>query len=611
MASVETKRSPSHSKIGNEIDLRQLGRFLHNAVVNSGSETMAVAGLADLVQPLCHANLVVYFPEDSTGELSAEPLTCRPQSVAAPHLDQLYRLALYAASESTVQIAKLDSESDAVVVAAPVLRHRKPTECLVMVLDHGPETGKLLPVVIQNVQLLAASMGHWRGKLNSLDVEASLQTLSEWNTLLVHAAAADNLNEYCRRISNGLRNSMHVDNVFIGLRNNRNHCVLRGVSSATNFDTQAEFVRMCESLMDEYLFRIENESEDEFRELCDPEAFQRLQVALRTHFLDAQPLRNAKHHLVGVCIVANEAPFSSDYAAKFQEYAAQAGTQIDLFQASRPSPLRRNWQKFCQANVRQRRVVLGIAAAIAAILLVPVPARISCDCTVEPMVRRIIAAPLRSPLMEILVEPGQHVTIGQDLATMDTSELENKLASALQRRLTAQAKAGSNLPGERTAGRAEWDVANFEVELYEKKIYDATLRSSIDGVIMSDDIRHLQGSMIELGKPLLEVGSADGMRVEVAIDDEDVHYAQVGRDVYIKVPSLPGTTIRGKLHRIHDRSEKQRDENVFVGEVVLDDTASDLRPGLAGKAKIDGPRRPLAWTLFRKAASQLLYRIGW
>ncbi|MEZ6117791.1 MAG: efflux RND transporter periplasmic adaptor subunit [Pirellulaceae bacterium] len=611
MASVETKRSPSPSKIGNEIDLRQLGRFLHNAVVNSGSETMAVAGLADLIQPLCHANLVVYFPEDSTGKLSAEPLTCRPRPVAAPHLEHLYRLALFAASESTVQIAKLDSESDAVVVAAPVLRHGKPTECLVMALDHGPETGKLLPVVIQNMQLLAASMGHWRGKLNSLDAEASLQTLSEWNTLLVHAAAADSLDEYCRRISTGLRNSLHVDNVFIGLRNNRNHCVLRGVSSATNFDKQAEFVRMCESLMDEYLFRIENEAEDEFRELCDPEAFQRLQVALRTHFLDAQPLRNAKQQLVGVCIVANEAPFTSDYAAKFHEYAAQAGTQIDLFQASRPSPLRRYWQKFCQANVRQRRVVLGIAAAIATILLVPVPARITCDCTVEPEVGRIVSATLSSRVIEILVKHGEHVTKGQVLAVMDTSELESDWAAALQRRVTARAKAGSSLPGERKAGQAELELAEIQIAEYQRQIDNATLRSPITGVIMSDDIRHLQGSMIELGKPLLEVGSADGMRVEVAIDDEDVHYAQEGRDVYIKVPSLPGTTIRGKLQRIHGRSEKQRDENVFVGEVVLDDTANQLRPGLAGKAKIDGPRRPLAWTLFRKAVSQLLYRLGW
>ncbi|MFC1757848.1 HlyD family secretion protein, partial [Planctomycetota bacterium] len=138
------------------------------------------------------------------------------------------------------------------------------------------------------------------------------------------------------------------------------------------------------------------------------------------------------------------------------------------------------------------------------------------------------------------------------------------------------------------------------------------IKSPTDGVVISGDPKKLEGARLTMGQTLAEVGPMDENMFELEIPDVDVRHVSTGDPVRIKLDSLPGETLTGKLALIHPRAEQRGDRNVFIGDVEIEKEEDlQLRPGMKGKAKIIGPKRALGWNLFHKAWDQLLFRLGW
>ena len=79
----------------------------------------------------------------------------------------------------------------------------------------------------------------------------------------------------------------------------------------------------------------------------------------------------------------------------------------------------------------------------------------------------------------------------------------------------------------------------------------------------------------------------------------------------IRLDAYPGKSWAGQLARINPRSEERDDDNVFIGEVVLNSADGVLRPGMKGRSTIEGPRYPLAWLLLRTPWNSVLRWMGW
>jgi hypothetical protein len=100
------------------------------------------------------------------------------------------------------------------------------------------------------------------------------------------------------------------------------------------------------------------------------------------------------------------------------------------------------------------------------------------------------------------------------------------------------------------------------------------------------------------------------MLAEIAIPDEEIHYVPDSCQVTLRLDAEPGRKRQLQLARIHPAAEVVDDQNVFVGEVPVENTDNQLRPGMAGRATVWGPRRPLIWNLLHKPWNLLVRSLG-
>jgi hypothetical protein len=97
---------------------------------------------------------------------------------------------------------------------------------------------------------------------------------------------------------------------------------------------------------------------------------------------------------------------------------------------------------------------------------------------------------------------------------------------------------------------------------------------------------------------------------EIAIPDEEIGHVREGCRVTLRLDAEPGQERQQTLKCVHPAAEMVDGQNVFVGQVPLDNSDNRLRPGMAGRATVFGPRRPLLWNLFHRPWYYLLGILG-
>jgi multidrug resistance efflux pump len=267
------------------------------------------------------------------------------------------------------------------------------------------------------------------------------------------------------------------------------------------------------------------------------------------------------------------------------------------------------------ARGRRGLVLLGAIIGLVGLMLVPVPCQLRCDCELQPVVRRFVAAPFDGPLEKSLVEPGDVVVQDQLLAHMDGREIRWELAGTradLHR--AAKARAGhvaTHESGKAELARYEVDRLQVRTELLEHRSDNLEIRSPVDGVVVSGDWKRAEGTPLKTGQTLFEIAPLDRMVLEVAVLERDVPYVEPGMPVRIRFDAFPLKSRTAAVESIHPRSELRDHANVFIAEVPVDNANRLLRPGMRGRAQVTGRPYPLGWNLFRRPIAAAIAWLGW
>ena len=248
-------------------------------------------------------------------------------------------------------------------------------------------------------------------------------------------------------------------------------------------------------------------------------------------------------------------------------------------------------------------------------MIVPLPYQVPCPVEVQPVNRRFVAAPYEGKLAEVLVERGEAVQQGQVLAKMDRQKLEFEKAAVVAEIASARKKVDA-ARGERRIAEAQMaqsDIKAFQAKLnlLDQRLANLDIKSPIEGVLIRGEIEKIQGAPVELGQSLFEIGPLDKMSIQVRIAERDISMVQAGVSVTIRCRALPYRKLTGILERIHPCAEMIDDEQVFVGEVVVDNPEGRLRPGLRGRAQIQSKWRSLSWRLFHRSYESFRYWLIW
>jgi multidrug efflux pump subunit AcrA (membrane-fusion protein) len=281
-----------------------------------------------------------------------------------------------------------------------------------------------------------------------------------------------------------------------------------------------------------------------------------------------------------------------------------------------PTPLEGVIRGLVESVRRSRReLLLPAAVALGLVMVLPSRYRIGAVVELQPVRQRFIAVPIEGALQSAHVRPGDIVEEGDLLARINPRELEFELASvraelnrAMQEKKGLMAQ--HDVAGSKIAG-LETDRLRIRSDLLQYQRDNLEIRSPIDGMVVSGDLKQSEGMPMSRGEMLFEIAPLGQMVVEIAVPESDIAHVRQGLHVDFFVHALPNRGMSGTISRVHPRSELRDNDNVYIAEVRILDPENVLRPGMRGRAKISSDRHPLAWNLFHKSYFALRLALGW
>lgn len=429
--------------------------------------------------------------------------------------------------------------------------------------------------------------------------------------------AAGTLAGACQELSRSVQEHLHCGLVGMGW------CAepgalprLQALADGVEFDRHSPQVQRIEAALGESTLSGQLHVWPQASAAGTPLALKRLTEVLGVEAAVTVPLVDAADNIVGSLLCAGAArSLVGESSRRFLDAAAvAAGAALASIRRHEGGWATRvvRWSGTRAAQWRGVGLALG-TAAIAGLLSLPLPYRISARCRTAPVERRISPAPFDGLLRETLVAPGDVVRSGQPLAVMDGREIHWELAGVV-----AEAEKAAR---ERDAYMAAHDIARsvmsgLEVErlrtretLLRDRLQRLEVRSPLDGIVLQGSLDRRENVPVTVGQALYEIAPLEQLRVEVAIPAEEISHVRVGLPVELRLNGAAGDRLEGRITRIRPASEVRDGRNVFVAEADLENREGRWRPGMEGAVRIIGDAHPLGWNLFHRAWEYVLTRV--
>jgi HlyD family secretion protein len=245
--------------------------------------------------------------------------------------------------------------------------------------------------------------------------------------------------------------------------------------------------------------------------------------------------------------------------------------------------------------------------------------------TVEPTNSVEISSELSGTVKEVLLDYNDQVATGQPLAILDTDKLEADQAHAratlamrnaqvqdaeatlletkqsydrtlaltekdfvsAASRDTAEATYQRALAGVAVA-KANVEVAEADLLTADTNLKKATIRSPIDGVVMSRAVEPGQTVASSLQAPVLFTIAEDlaSMQLEVDVDEADVGQVQKGQAATFTVEAFRDRTFPAEVSTVRVAPVTINNVVTYTAVLTIDNSGMLLRPGMTATAEI-------------------------
>jgi multidrug resistance efflux pump len=263
-----------------------------------------------------------------------------------------------------------------------------------------------------------------------------------------------------------------------------------------------------------------------------------------------------------------------------------------------------------------RKLLVLLVAALGVYLAVAEGQfRITADARIEGSIERQIVAPFDGYIATVHARPGDRVTTGTVLATLDDRDFALErvrwIAERQQRQLEyEQALAESKRPALNLI-RTQMDRADVEIALREEQLRRARLVAPFDAYVAKGDLDQAIGSSVQRGQTLFELTPLDDYRIVLFVDERDIAHIAMGQEGALVASAVPERAIPFVVERMTSVSEPGDGQNRFRVEAVLRDRTDidRLRPGMSGIGKIAVDERRLLWIWSYKIVDWVRLRV--
>ena len=164
-----------------------------------------------------------------------------------------------------------------------------------------------------------------------------------------------------------------------------------------------------------------------------------------------------------------------------------------------------------------------------------------------------------------------------------SQQLEN--AGNLQRAARERTRRADAM---REAARARLEKARVALQLRRDRLDYATLRSPMDGVLLSRpvEIGSAVADITAYDQPVFTVGDMSVLILDAEVDETEVGRVRLGQTARIQLEAFPDRPITGTVTRIAPQGIEENHIVRFNVEITLDPTEVPLRAQLTGDAEI-------------------------
>jgi len=202
-----------------------------------------------------------------------------------------------------------------------------------------------------------------------------------------------------------------------------------------------------------------------------------------------------------------------------------------------------------------------------------------------------LSFPMLGRVESVEVEVGDTVTVGQTLATLDTTILEARIAEAEAGVVTAQTQVDylkrvgvGNAQEKIDAAVADVDRAQAMVDQLKAQLEQTTLVTPIAGTVVKVDVA--PGETANPGQAIILIADLEHMRVETTdLSERDIPAVQIGQTAKVYVDALD-ETFEGKVVDIDRQSETVGGDVTYKVTIELASQPAGLRWGMSAEVEI-------------------------
>jgi len=254
---------------------------------------------------------------------------------------------------------------------------------------------------------------------------------------------------------------------------------------------------------------------------------------------------------------------------------------------------------FGKGHLVLKTVVVLLACLIAFLSLATGQHRVAATAALEGTVERVAVAPDDGYVATAGVRPGDVVKQGQELATLDSKDLElEHVKWTSQREQLAKEYREALAKFERAQVsilRARIEQSDAQIALLDEQLARTQILAPFDGVIVSGDLTRTLGSPVERGQVLYKIAPLNDYRVVLEVDERDFSDVALGQTGYLALAAAPNERLDIVVNKITPVSTAEDGSNFFKVEASLASPPEHLRPGMQGVGKIEVGERKLIW----------------
>ena len=595
-------------------DIQRLSTQFIRLAEKSENRKQLILDFLQLSIGLINAAGAIYYRNDGEVPVAECELLSRQALAWSENLPSLLEdSAKHALSSGSAQHSRLADYPAAQIISCPAAERGRGSGCLSLVVLTAEQP---IESFLAISQLLTALLSLLLKEGKAIEPQAH-STFLHLSAITTQVLESGNQQEALVQLNTQLRNWAGSDEVAIGTAAASGRIVLSSLSHVTSVDQRTEQSRTLTKALTECTIQKEMlcyPAPDDSAVHSSPILKDLLNFSENNQVV-AVPFPDTKGNIIGAALFSWTTAGDRTNILKSLETGkhllAACLTALQDKSSFRITSGISNQKQRKRSQLGRSLLSIGFVLLLVVISLIPVPFRLSTDCLVQPISIRFIVSRFDGILQDVLVQPGDEVQDGAVLARLDGRDNElDQAALAAERSKARKTRdhhlASGNTAAAQIAGLEEQRLVQ-QLSMLQEKQKHLTLSSPIDGIILTGDMKRIEGSPVGRGQTLFEVSPLKAMIVELGVREDHISFVDPGMEVTVRFDAFPNTIWNGKIEKINPKSMIRDNRNVFIAELEFNNPDGRLRPGMQGKAKIDAGRKPLGWILFRKPWYTLLW----